>query len=80
MSGSLTPVAFEHILPERFHFFNVASLAVYWNPGEQQTFGEFTFQAERFSERASRLLRFVFTQPQRVRHNATPQDLWRETV
>ena len=43
LDGSLTPIAFEHVFPEGFHFLNVPSFAVDRNAREQEAFGEFTF-------------------------------------
>jgi hypothetical protein len=57
---SLVLIVFEHILPERLHFLDMAAFAVYWNAGKQQAFGELAIQANFTGVRAGYLTGLVF--------------------
>ena len=56
-------VVFEHVLPERFDFLNVAALAIHWYAGQQKPFCKFALKTKLLAERAGILVAFVITQP-----------------
>jgi len=59
-SGSLLLlVSFEHVVPERLYFLNVASLAVDGDARECEAFGELAFQADLLVKGARNFTRLV---------------------
>ena len=60
------PIAFEHVLPERFDFVDVAAFAIHRDTCQQETFCERTFKTYRLFERALQFLGFIFAQPERA--------------
>ena len=56
-------VSFEHVVPERFYFLNMASLAVDGHSGKREAFGVLALQADFLLERARDLSCLVIAQP-----------------
>ena len=52
-------VSLEHVLPEGLDLLHVTSFTIDGNPGQEEPFCEFAFQADFFVERAASFAGFV---------------------